>query len=129
MVQSTDKNFMVPVGGAIILAPSTMILRIEKMYPGRAGISPVLDLFVTFLSMGKTGYKHLLEQRKENFQYFKQRLKSLEGNLPIKVLDTPKNDISIAIQIIMALLPRILLLWGSFLFVRTIRSTTAYRIT
>jgi len=34
-VQSTDKNLMVPVGGAIIASFSKdMIKRITKMYPG-----------------------------------------------------------------------------------------------
>ena len=34
-VQSTDKNFMVPVGGAIVASSSAdFIQRISQMYPG-----------------------------------------------------------------------------------------------
>ncbi len=42
VVQSTDKNFMVPVGGAIVAAGKgqpNLLDAINKMYPGRAGIS------------------------------------------------------------------------------------------
>jgi len=42
---------MVPVGGALIYSPSKKGLadEVNKMYPGRASMSPVLDLFLTFL--------------------------------------------------------------------------------
>ena len=41
-VQSTDKNFLVPVGGAVVASPSKEpIDRICKSYPGRASSSPV----------------------------------------------------------------------------------------
>lgn len=38
---------------------------------GRASVGPVLDLFITLLSMGSTGYMELLKQREENFIYMK----------------------------------------------------------
>lgn len=42
-IQSTDKNFMVPVGGAIIASPDpTIIAKICKTYPGRASSAPLL---------------------------------------------------------------------------------------
>ena len=44
-VQSTDKNLMVPVGGAIIAGfDSDLIANIAKTYPGRASASPIIDL-------------------------------------------------------------------------------------
>lgn len=65
VIQSTDKNFMVPVGGAIIAGPNeSFIDAIAKNYPGRASGSPVLDLFVTLLSLGRNGYEKLLLERK-----------------------------------------------------------------
>ena len=54
-VQSTDKNFMVPVGGAIIAAPSSrpgLVEAVSKAYPGRAGMAPLLDLLITLLHWG-----------------------------------------------------------------------------
>lgn len=65
VIQSTDKNFMVPVGGAIIAGPNeNFISAIAKNYPGRASGSPVLDLFVTLLTLGRNGYEGLLQERK-----------------------------------------------------------------
>lgn len=65
VVQSTDKNFMVPVGGAIIAGPDEkFIAAIAKNYPGRASGSPVLDLFITLLSFGRTGYETMLQEQK-----------------------------------------------------------------
>lgn len=52
VVQSLDKNFMVPVGGAIVCSASTaFVASISKLYPGRASIAPTLDFFITMLQM------------------------------------------------------------------------------
>ena len=65
-VQSTDKNFMVPVGGAIVCGPQgALVDKVSGLYPGRASMSPVLDLFVTLLSLGQKGWTQLLQERKE----------------------------------------------------------------
>jgi O-phospho-L-seryl-tRNASec:L-selenocysteinyl-tRNA synthase len=55
-VQSTDKNYLVPVGGAVIAGqdPKT-IAAIGQAYPGRAASAPIHDLFITLLSMGAQG--------------------------------------------------------------------------
>ena len=58
VVQSTDKNFMVPVGGAVVCSGkdnTSVVDAVRKSYPGRASISPVLDLLITLLSMGADG--------------------------------------------------------------------------
>jgi len=42
-IQSTDKNLLVPVGGAIVASDDdTIIARICKTYPGRASSAPLL---------------------------------------------------------------------------------------
>jgi len=53
---------MVPVGGSLIYAPKKkdIVDQVNKMYPGRASGAPILDLFVTLLSMGETKFKQLL---------------------------------------------------------------------
>lgn len=52
IVQSTDKNFMVPVGGGVIAGPDAAFIEyIAKLYPGRASAAPTLDLFMTMLYM------------------------------------------------------------------------------
>ena len=59
IIQSTDKNFMVPVGGSIVAAPSKrpeLVAALNKSYPGRASVSAHLDLFVTLLHLGVNGW-------------------------------------------------------------------------
>lgn len=71
-VQSTDKNFMVPVGGAIVAGPSSALVdKVSSLYPGRASMGPVLDLFITLLSLGVSGWTGLLQERKENAKWLR----------------------------------------------------------
>lgn len=73
LISSTDKNFMVPVGGSVIYSnkKKDLVDKINKFYPGRASSGPIIDLFLTFLQMGSKTLKELLKQRKENFDYMK----------------------------------------------------------
>ena len=65
VVQSMDKNFLVPVGGSVLFGP--LAEKVNKIYPGRASMSPILDLLITLLEVGKTGFKKLLTDRRTNF--------------------------------------------------------------
>lgn len=52
VVQSLDKNFLVPVGGAIVASSSAeFVASVSRLYPGRASITPTLDFFITMLQM------------------------------------------------------------------------------
>ena len=69
IVSSTDKNFMVPVGGSIVYSPKRkgkdgdvgIIEKINKFYPGRASSAPIMDLFITYLQMGEIKLRNLLK--------------------------------------------------------------------
>jgi len=101
-VQSTDKNLMVPVGGAIIAGfDAKQISELSQTYPGRASASPAIDVFVTLLSMGVEGYKTLLKDRKENFEFLREELRLLAGRQGegVKVQEVKSNTISVAISI------------------------------
>ncbi|XP_004847256.1 O-phosphoseryl-tRNA(Sec) selenium transferase isoform X2 [Heterocephalus glaber] len=99
-VQSLDKNFMVPVGGAIIAGfNDSFIQEISKMYPGRASASPSLDVLITLLSLGSNGYKKLLKERKEMFSYLSDQLKKLSEAYCERLLQTPHNPISLAVTL------------------------------
>jgi len=43
LISSTDKNFMVPVGGSIIYGPQkkSLVEKINNFYPGRANGGPI----------------------------------------------------------------------------------------
>lgn len=128
-VQSTDKNFLVPVGGAVIAGfDKTFIEKISKMYPGtsvarateifkifnvksyitkpisgRASSSPAMDVFITLLSLGVNGYKNLISQRKEMYNYLKEELGKVASKHGERILDTKNNPISMGKFLIIAI--------------------------
>lgn len=116
VVQSTDKNFLVPVGGSILFGP--LAEKVNKIYPGRASLSPILDLLITLLEVGKDRFKQLLVERRENFKYMKSKLEEL---VPERVLDNPKNQISLAIAI-----PEATEKLGSELFLRNVSGARVF---
>lgn len=75
VVQSSDKNFLTPVGGAIVCSTSAESVRhVGDMYAGRASAAPILDLFITALHLGRQGMRQLWEQRTAVFQQLVTRL-------------------------------------------------------
>ncbi|RUS18840.1 soluble liver antigen/liver pancreas antigen, isoform CRA_d [Endogone sp. FLAS-F59071] len=95
-VQSTDKNFLVPVGGAVVAGPDKgLVEEVGRTYPGRASMSPILDMFITLLTLGADGYRVLLKKRKDLHTHLRQRLDEVATRLGTRVLNTPLNDISI----------------------------------
>ncbi|XP_037401995.1 O-phosphoseryl-tRNA(Sec) selenium transferase-like [Pygocentrus nattereri] len=91
---------MVPVGGAIIAGfDDEFIKEISKMYPGRASASPSLDVLITLLTLGASGYKKLLSERKELYTHLAQELKALAERHGERLLHTPHNPISLAMSL------------------------------
>ncbi|XP_031441042.1 O-phosphoseryl-tRNA(Sec) selenium transferase [Clupea harengus] len=99
-VQSLDKNFLVPVGGAIIAGfDEAFVKEISKMYPGRASASPSLDVLITLLTLGASGYRKLLSERKEMYSHLTQELSTLAQQHGERLLHTPHNPISLAVSL------------------------------
>lgn len=72
IIQSTDKNFMVPVGGAILTAPlqrPQLVEAVSSGYPGRASASAHVDLGITLLHWGRSGWLKVLGERESLFAY------------------------------------------------------------
>ena len=105
VVQSLDKNFMTPVGGAIIASPtSALIKQVSKLYPGRASSTPIVDLFLTLLSMGEKNWRNLHEQRLKLLPVLIDGLQRVANEFGERVLLSPCNSISIAITLSSSLL-------------------------
>lgn len=118
VVQSTDKNLLVPVGGSIIIGFNEDTLKnVSKSYPGRASSSQSLDVFMTLLSLGRDGISKLLIERKENFSYLKEKLENLAVKHKEIVITNKRNPISIAMTLKNFKDPTII---GSMLFTRSI---------
>ncbi|KAH8315219.1 hypothetical protein KR074_006123 [Drosophila pseudoananassae] len=99
-VQSSDKNLIVPVGGAIVASFDDKLLNdVASSYAGRASGSQSLDVFMTLLSLGRKGYQSLIEQREDNFVYLKDRLGRFAESQGETVIDTTCNSISLAITL------------------------------
>lgn len=122
VVQSTDKNLMVPVGGAFIIGPDKDWIERElsKCYPGRASMAPILDVFLTLITLGKQGFERLRKQRISLTTAFRQRLEQLAAKHGERVLETSKrNTISFAISLTCATSdPEAATRFGSMLFTR-----------
>lgn len=100
VVCSTDKNFLVPVGGAIVMSPKEAIVKqVGKVYAGRASSAPVLDLFITLLSMGMNGYSRLLKERAQVLEDFRKNLKDVAEKYGERLMDCPSNTISFGITL------------------------------
>jgi O-phospho-L-seryl-tRNASec:L-selenocysteinyl-tRNA synthase len=102
VVQSTDKNFMVPVGGAVVCSGkehTSVVDAVRKSYPGRASISPVLDLLITLLSMGADGWARCLAERQSVYGYMQTKLGECVREFGERLLETPGNPISMGVSL------------------------------
>eukprot|EP00055_Hartaetosiga_balthica_P012691 m.62429 g.62429 ORF g.62429 m.62429 type:complete len:502 (-) comp8030_c3_seq3:1882-3387(-) len=100
VVQSTDKNFMVPVGGGVVCSQDKdFITHISKTYPGRASSAPVIDIFITLLSLGLDKYKNMVKDRKRLFIYLRDKLSKVAEKHGERVLSVKNNPISLAMTL------------------------------
>ncbi|EYC39294.1 hypothetical protein Y032_0664g1317 [Ancylostoma ceylanicum] len=130
-VQSLDKNFQVPVGGAVIgTFKQSAIVPIAQFYPGRASCVPSRDLVLTLLSQGRRGLMETYEKQKRMFHKMKRRLSSFANEIGECVYDVEDNLISLALTL--SSIPKEKqTLFGSILFnrgvsgARVVMSTTS----
>jgi O-phospho-L-seryl-tRNASec:L-selenocysteinyl-tRNA synthase len=84
----------------IVLSPNKQLIKeVNTNYSGRASISAVLDLFVSFLQVSISGYKLLLKERKSNFQFLLEKVSSWAKLNDEKVIQSERNKISIALTL------------------------------
>ncbi|VDN97290.1 unnamed protein product [Rodentolepis nana] len=103
-VQSTDKNLMIPVGGAIIAGFSKdLIKEIAESYPGkcagRASGTPSLDVFATLLHLGRRGWEDLCSKQEICYAKLAEGLKGLADKHGLRLMNTPENSISLALSL------------------------------
>jgi O-phospho-L-seryl-tRNASec:L-selenocysteinyl-tRNA synthase len=129
IVQSTDKNFLVPVGGSIVLTYNSQLFdQLSHAYPGRASITPTIDIFITLLSMGKNGLIDLIQKRKILFHRFYDQLSQWAKNNNESILSSKQfSPISIAISLKHLPNERLTEL-GSMLFTRQISGARVVKL-
>ncbi|MCP9263396.1 O-phosphoseryl-tRNA(Sec) selenium transferase [Dirofilaria immitis] len=99
-IQSTDKNFLVPVGGSIVATFNEKSLDIiSNFYPGRASIVPSRDLLITLLQLGKVGLKELYNKQQTNFEILHTAMEEYAKMIGQKVMEVKMNQISLAVTL------------------------------
>lgn len=99
VIQSTDKNFLTPVGGALIASPNKKIIeKISQTYAGRASASPVVDFLISMLSLGIHGYQKLIEEQQHNRKILEEKLASVAENIDEKILKV-NNPVAVALSL------------------------------
>ena len=99
IIQSTDKNFLTPVGGALIASPSKEIItKISQAYAGRASATPVVNFLISMLSLGINGYQKLIEEQQKNRKLLEEKLTNVAERIGEKVLDI-FNPVAVAISL------------------------------
>ncbi len=99
IIQSTDKNFLTPIGGAVIASPKKEIItKISQTYAGRASATPVVNFLISMLSLGINGYQKLLQEQQQNRKILEEKLKEIGVNINERVLNI-FNPVAVAISL------------------------------
>ncbi|SCP05978.1 O-phosphoseryl-tRNA(Sec) selenium transferase, putative [Plasmodium ovale] len=132
IVQSCDKNFLLPVCGSIVFSSNkTKINEMKKLYPGRTPVHAYLDLFITLLELGKKKILQLRKERVKNFEWLKEQVIEICLKYNLHLIKSSRNFISMAINLNELYKycgkdnPRAISLLGSFLFYRNV---TGHRV-
>ena len=87
VVQSSDKNFLSPVGASIIVSPSKeLIEQVMETYAGRASAAPVVQTLAALVALGMQNYKDLQQQQIENLKLLHEKLNEIAEKLNQRVL-------------------------------------------
>jgi len=99
VIQSTDKNFLTPVGGTVIGSPNKEFLEeINQSYAGRATAAPIIQFLASILSMGIKGYESLRDQQEKNRKLLEDLLTELMPKYGERILKV-ENAIACAVTI------------------------------
>ncbi|MFW9969662.1 MAG: O-phosphoseryl-tRNA(Sec) selenium transferase [Candidatus Odinarchaeota archaeon] len=99
IIQSTDKNFLTPVGGALIASPlKENIKKISQTYAGRASATPIVNFLISMLSLGISGYQQLIDEQQKNRKILELKLSEIAKNLNERILDI-YNPVAVAFSL------------------------------
>ncbi len=97
IVQSSDKNFLCPVGASIVVSPNPEIIeKTSNTYAGRATAAPIIQTLAALLALGNDNYRALQKQQEENVVLLRSRLEEIASALNQRVLNV-ENPIACAI--------------------------------
>jgi O-phospho-L-seryl-tRNASec:L-selenocysteinyl-tRNA synthase len=99
IIQSTDKNFLTPVGGAIVASPDEKFLnQVSEVYSGRATAAPIAQFLAAVLSIGLEGYERLRMKQVESRKLLESSLKEVADGHSQRILNV-YNPTSVAMTL------------------------------
>ena len=99
VVQSTDKNFLTPIGGAIVAAPEKETLdSVSEQYAGRATAAPVVQFLAAILVLGVKTYERLRDEQERNRKHLEENLRKIADEYGERVLNV-YNPIACAMSL------------------------------
>ncbi|MHA2035270.1 MAG: O-phosphoseryl-tRNA(Sec) selenium transferase [Promethearchaeota archaeon] len=99
IIQSTDKNFLTPIGGAMIASPlKENIDKISQAYAGRASATPVVNFLISMLSLGISGYQKLIEEQQQNRKILEEKLSEVAKKINERLLEV-HNPVAVALTL------------------------------
>jgi O-phospho-L-seryl-tRNASec:L-selenocysteinyl-tRNA synthase len=99
IIQSTDKNVLTPIGGAVIASPKEKtITKISQAYAGRASATPVVNFLISILSLGVKGYKSMIVEQQKNRKLLEDKIQSLALKLGERLLNI-FNPVAVAMSL------------------------------
>ncbi|MFW9821731.1 MAG: O-phosphoseryl-tRNA(Sec) selenium transferase [Candidatus Thorarchaeota archaeon] len=99
IIQSTDKNFLTPIGGALIASPlEKTIDTISRAYAGRASATPVVNFLISMLSLGMSGYQKLIEEQQRNRAILEEKLLNVAEKINERLLKV-YNPVAVALSL------------------------------
>jgi O-phospho-L-seryl-tRNASec:L-selenocysteinyl-tRNA synthase len=97
VLQSTDKNFLAPVGGAIVVTSQEDFLEdIVETYAGRGTAAPIVQALAALLALGLTRYETLRDEQEKNRELLEKNLRKIAESIDQRILDV-ENPIACAI--------------------------------
>jgi O-phospho-L-seryl-tRNASec:L-selenocysteinyl-tRNA synthase len=99
IIQSTDKNFLTPIGGALIASPKEEIIdKISQAYAGRASATPVVNFLISMLSLGISGYQKLIEEQQQHRKILEEKLSDVAKKINERLLEV-HNPVAVALSL------------------------------
>lgn len=99
VIQSSDKNFLTPVGGSIVASPDPAFSeKVSRMYAGRASAAPISQLLAALLSLGLKGYEQLRDEQERNRALLEERLGQIARDHDERLLEV-FNPIAVAMTL------------------------------
>ncbi|MHA2070520.1 MAG: O-phosphoseryl-tRNA(Sec) selenium transferase [Candidatus Thorarchaeota archaeon] len=87
IVQSSDKNFLSPVGASVLVSPNEEVVdRTAENYAGRASAAPIAQTLAALLALGRERYATLRAEQLENKLNLDLKLTEIAESIGERVL-------------------------------------------